>query len=160
MALRNDSTCAPNITAQESVDALYLFLKEGENNSHLENNRMIEGTQPDAYPDPLTRAQGAGTSEAMWGQEPHEEGAESHTAVQHTNAVWDGFKAGREKFLARNFDGFEPSKTQAKEEVGELFAHGKSGEYESRSPFLRDDSKRNPAVVATVFDKTKRLLEG
>ena len=159
MSLRNGNSCAPQISDEERIDAMYNFLKEGAPNETLENNRMIEGAQPDAYPAPPTRALSAGTSEALWGQEPHEEGADSQTGNQHSNALWEGFRAGREKFLANNFDGFGPSQGQAVDEMGQLLDHFKDGDHESGTPFLRDHSKRNPAVVATVFDKTKDLLD-
>ena len=121
---------------------------------------MIPGMQADAYPNPATRKDKDGTSDALWGQEPAEESSASQTAAQYSNAVWDGFHQGREELLRRSFDGFEPGREQAVAQMGELLEHAKDGDHESRSPFLRNHSKRNPAVVDTVFDKTKKLLDG
>lgn len=158
---RTLSDCSSQLSAEESADILYNFLKTSEAKppEHLENNRMIEGTQPDAYPPPVLRGQHEGTADAYWGQEPAEEDTGSHTGNQHSNAMWDGFKAGREKFLERNFDGFKNNQDQAQNEMGELLQHFNEGEHESGTPFLRDHSKRNPAVVQTVFDRTKKLLD-
>jgi hypothetical protein len=155
------SDCTSQISAEESANHLFNFLKTGAERSaeHLENNKQIEGLQPAAYTDPPARKERDGTSDDYWGQEPNEEKRDSQTAAQHSNAVWDGFKAGREKFLANNFNSFSDNQDQTEKQTGALLDHARTGDFESSSPYLRDKSTRNPAVVATVFDKTKKLLD-
>lgn len=157
MTLRNMSSCAIQMSAEEGADQLYAFMKSAEDNQ-LENNRQVPGMQPDAYPSPPAREEREETADALWGQEPQEEAKHSRTGQMHSNAAWDGFRAGRERFLERNFSGFAPSRTQALSELSGSLEHFRSGDHESSKPFTNEHSNRNPEIVETVFERTKRVL--
>lgn len=160
MAGKNMSICAVQTSEKEGVDRLYAFLKTGADSTSLEtNDDSVEGLNPDDYPNPPERAERDGTSEAMWGQHDSEKEDRSGTAQHHSNAVWDGFRQGRERFLERNFDSFGPSSKQTVEHLSEALDHFKSGDHESSKPFTNSHSKRLPEVVSTVLDKTKNLLK-
>lgn len=137
---------------------LYAFLKSAEDTT-LEQGKQVPGMQPDAYPRPPTREVNESTADALWGQEPQEEAEHSRTGQMHSNAAWDGFRAGRERFLERNFSGFDPSRAQAVSELSANLKHFRSGDHESSKPFTNEHSSRNPGPVETLFDRTKRLLK-
>jgi len=154
---RTMSVCESQITTEESADRLYAFLKTGADTTQPEvNASAVTGLNPDPYAAPPLRKDLEGTDSALWGQEPESDG--KATAQVHSNAVWDGFRAGRERFLERNFDSFKPSQEQTQALLSGQLEHFKSGDHESSTPFTRDHSKRRPVEVETVFDKTKRLL--
>jgi len=157
MTARNMSICTTQLSADEGADQLYAFLKTAAS-TQLENNEHVPGMQPDAYPDPPAREERYETADALWGQEPQEEATHSRTGQMHSNAVWDGFRAGRERFLERNFGGFDPSRAQALSELSNGFEHFRAGDHESSKPFTNEHSRRNPGPVETVFEKTKRVL--
>lgn len=158
MNTRSMSTCQTQISAEESADVLYNFLKTAGDGTTLETNRMVPGLAPDTYGNPPARKEREETADALWGQEDLGDDDRSGTAVHHSNSVWDGFRAGRERFLERNFDSFDASKAQALAELSAGFDHFKSGDHESSKPFTNEHSKRVPVVVESVLDKTKRVL--
>jgi hypothetical protein len=154
----NFSVCESQVSEQEGTDLLYGFLKTAMDSTQLENNQEQKGLNPDPYADPATRKEREDTDNALWGQESAGTG-NSGTEQVHSNAVWDGFRNGRERFLKCNFDAFEPSQAQSQELLGNNLEHFKSGDHESHTAFNRDHSDRKPEIPETVLEKTKRLLD-
>lgn len=152
---RNFSITQPLTDPQEDADRFYELMKTAApSDPPGDLDRSTVGVNPNTYPDPPDR--GKNTIDAPWGEEPDKEESD---AQLHSNAAWDGFKRGREEFLARDFDNFKPSADATVQELSQRFDHFKSGDHESSKPFTNDHSKRTPEVVETVLDKTKRLLD-
>lgn len=142
---------------QEDADRFYELMKSAAPSEEPgDDEKSTVGVNPDPYPDPPDRNEG--NVDALWGEPDIKDADPAGTAQHHTNAAWDGFKKSRERFLERNFDSFEPSAENAQELLSQNLDHFKSGDHESGKPFTNEHSKRNPEVVETVLDKTKRLL--
>lgn len=157
MNTRNMSICAPQISSEEGADRLFAFLKTA-GDTQLEVNEPKSGLNPDTYPNPPSRKERSESADALWGQETDDGAARNHTGQFHSNAAWDGFRQGRERFLERTFDGFEPSRDQAVKELSGHLDHFSSGNHESSKPFTNEHSKLRPRVAESVFDQTKRKL--
>ena len=130
-------------------------MKSASDDSPGDTEESTVGVAPDAYPDPPDRHEG--TIQAPWGESDGDNGKD-HTAQHHSNAVWDGFKQGREEFLKRHFDSFASSADATNKTLSEVSSHFKSGDHESSKPFSNDHSKHNPEVVSTLLQKTHSLL--
>lgn len=155
---RSFSDCLPQRSAQEDADRLHELLKSAApEDSPGDEDESTVGVNPDQYPDPSDRPQA--NAHASWGEEtsPHADSGKS-TEVHHSNAVLDGYKAGKETFLKRHFNSFSKSSKTDQALVGQHLDHAKSGDYEGSKPFQEAGSKRQPEHVETVLDKTKRIL--
>lgn len=147
----------PLTEVSEDADRFYELLKSAApTSSPGDDGESTVGVNPDAYEDPPDRE--SGNVDALWGESDLPPGDRSGTAQHHTNAVWDEFKKSREKFLARNFNSYEPSAKNSRDVLKQNFDHFASGDHESSKPFTNEHSKRNPEVVDTVLTKTRRLL--
>ncbi len=137
-----------------------LMEKMGQDDSPGDTEESTVGVQPDAYPDPSDEGQtGDGTTDASWGQKDIKPSDPAQTAQHHSNAVLDEFRRGREEFLQRHFDAYGTSSKANQQVVGQALAHASSGDYEAGTAQISAASKRNPAAVETVVDKTRRVLE-
>lgn len=155
---RTYSICQPLSEPQEDADRFYELMKSAASEKTPgDDEESTVGVNPDPYPDPKDRGQG--NADAPWGESDLPPSDPSGTAQHHTNAAWTGFKKSREKFLQRHFTRFEASAENTNDILGQQLDHFKSGDHESSKPFSNDHSKRNPEVVETVLDKTKRLLD-
>ena len=152
---RNWNECRSQITDEEATAQLENFLKTGMDATQLSTNEQVQGLNPDAYGAPL-RSEEESDSQ-LWGTAPSG-AASSGTQQRHSNAVWDGFRAGREKFLTKVLGSFDASRENAHDSMKERFEHVSNGDYEAHSPLLNESSRRLPAVPESVLDRTKRLL--
>jgi hypothetical protein len=136
-----------------------LMEKIGQDDSPGDTGESTVGVQPDAYPDPSDEGQtGEGTVDASWGQTDIKPGDPAQTAQHHSNAVLDEFRRGREEFLQRHFDAYGSSSKTNQKVMAQALSHG-SGDHESSTAMMDAGSKRSPAAVETVVDKTKRVLD-
>ena len=154
---RSYSICQPMTDPQEDADRFFELMKTADD-KHVpgDDDRSTVGVNPNQYPDPPDRDSGVAT--APWGESDGVNG-EAQTAQHHSNAAWDGFRKSREAFLKRHFDAFGPSAENSSAVLSQHLDHFKSGDHESGGPLNRGHSKRNPEVVETVLEKTRRLLE-
>lgn len=142
-------------------DQIYqLMLKMGQDDGPGDTDESVEGFQADAYPTPSDDGQKEdGTTNASWGQSDIKPNDPAGTAVHHSNAVWDEFARGREKFLQRHFDAYGTSQDTNQAVLGQNLQHAKSGDYEASSAMVQEGSDRKPAVAETLVDKTKKVLD-
>jgi hypothetical protein len=146
--------------SREEDDRFYkLMEKIGQEDSPADTGESTTESQPDPYPNPPSEGQAEeGTTDARWGQEDGSQKDPSQSAQHHSNAVLDEFRRGREEFLQRHFNAYPASSKTNQKVVSQALSHG-SGDYGASTAMLDAGSKRSPAAVETVVDKTKRVLD-
>lgn len=85
--------------------------------------------------------------------------------MEHDNRFPDLYSEGvrketrqdRQDMLHRIFDSMEPASAQAKEEISELFEHGKEGDFETHTPTLM---RKNASVKeeASLGEEVRRRI--
>lgn len=146
--------------SRDEDDKFYqLMEKIGQDDSPGDTEESTVGVQPDAYPDPSDQGQtGEGTIDASRGEKDIKPNDSAQTAQHHSNAVLDEFTRGRQKFLERHFDSYGSSTSANQKVMAQTLSHG-SGDYEASTAQIDSGSKRRPAAVETLVDKTKRVLD-
>jgi hypothetical protein len=154
---RNFSICQPLSEPQDDADRFYELMKSAApEKTPGDDEESTVGVNPDQYPDPKDRERN--NIDAPWGESDVKSSDPAGTAQHHSNAVWDGFKQSREKFLKRHFDSYDSSSDNAQDVLRQNFDHASKGDFEASKPMTGEASKRQPEVAETVLDKTKRLL--
>jgi hypothetical protein len=89
---------------------------------------------------PKPQGRGENTIDAPWGDNPAPESS-SNKVVHHSDATVQGFIQSRQQILDELFDSKKPAAKAEQALVGEQFEHGRTGEYESKSPLLEKGAR-------------------
>jgi len=151
-----------------SDDQMYeLMLKMGAkpDDSPGDTGESVSEEQPDAYPKPSTAGEKEdNTPNARWGEEDRKPSENDSGEQQYSNAVLDEFVRGREKFLERHFNAFEPSGETNRKVLVQNLEHAGKGEYDTSSAMYQTPadhtgaSKTLPESAKTLVEKTKKVL--
>jgi hypothetical protein len=135
----------------QKILADYL-LKEGDGTT-LPNNEedSTQGVNPTGDSPDDVRAKG--NIDAPWGEKNSPGG--KNKPVNFSPELYGEFVGSRDRMLEDFFDSKKPAQENAQAVVGSLFAHGASGDYESRAPML-DREKR--ASDETLIEKVRRIV--